>query len=156
MSNVTPILRKALLYGAASTLIVAVLGSALGYFTAGPDGVITALVGAGLAAVFMGLTAASILLAGRLVKGGPASAAYYGIVLGVWSLKLVLFLLLALAIRDQPWLNAYIFFWVVIAAVIGSLIADALALQRSRVPYVGDIDLPRPDGPVVRPPGRAG
>ena len=34
------------------------------------------------------------------------------------------------------------FFGSVIVAVLGSLVVDVLAFQRSRVPYVSDIDLP--------------
>jgi hypothetical protein len=39
-------------------------------------------------------------------------------------------------------MNAYVFFAAVIAAVLGSLIADIVAFQRSRVPYVSDVELP--------------
>jgi hypothetical protein len=35
-----------------------------------------------------------------------------------------------------------VFFWAVIAAVIGTLIADVVAIARTRIPYVSDVKLP--------------
>ena len=90
----------------------------------------------------MGVTAASILLAARLTTGDPGSPLFFGVVLGAWVLKLVVFLIAAIWLRTQDWLDPYVFFGSVIVAVLGSLVVDVLAFQRSRVPYVSDIDLP--------------
>jgi hypothetical protein len=138
----SPILVASLRYGGIVTIAIAVLGATIGFLVAGPSGVASALVGASLAAVFMGLTAASILLAARFSRNDPPGTAYFGIILGVWFFKLVLFLVLMIFLRGQHWLNPSVFFGAVVAAVIGSLIADGLAIARTRVPYVGDIDLP--------------
>jgi hypothetical protein len=138
----SPILINSLRYGGMLTIAIAVLGATIGFLVAGWSGVVSALIGASLAAVFMGLTAASILLAERYTRNDPPGTAYFGIILGAWFLKLVLFLVLMIFLRGQHWLNPYVFFGAVLAAVIGSLIADGLAIARTRVPYVGDIDLP--------------
>jgi hypothetical protein len=137
-----PILVNSLLYGGIVTIAIAVLGATIGFLVAGPSGVVSALIGASLAAVFMGLTAASILVAARFSRIDPPGTAYFAIILGAWFLKLVLFLILMIFLRGQHWLNPYVFFGAVLAAVIGSLIADGLAIARTRVPYVGDIALP--------------
>jgi hypothetical protein len=140
--NASSVLTKALLYGGVVTAVIAIAGAVIGYFASGTDGVVSALVAAIVTAVFLGLTAVSILVASRVTQGKDSSTAYFGIVLAVWFLKLVLFVVVAMILRDQPWLNSYVFFGVVIVTVVGSLLADAVALQRTRVSYVGDVALP--------------
>jgi hypothetical protein len=53
----------------------------------------------------------------------------------------VIFLVLIISLRGATWLNPTIFGFTIIAAVLGTLIVDALALQRGRVPYT-DVALP--------------
>ena len=132
----------ALRYGAILTVGVAVLGSVVGLLIAGLPGVFSVLVGAVMAAVFMGLTAASVLVASRLSRGRPAGGLYFGIILGTWVVKLVVFAAIAFLVRDLPWMQPYLFFTAVLVVVLGSLVGDAIALRRARVPYVGDIALP--------------
>ena len=98
--------------------------------------------GAALSAVFLGLTALSMLVAGRLTTGDGTGPLFYGVVLGVWVLKLVAFVVAAIWLRGQSWMDPVVFFWAVIAATAGSLIADVVAVQRARMPYVSDVDLP--------------
>ncbi|MDQ1571468.1 MAG: hypothetical protein QOF79_2142 [Actinomycetota bacterium] len=154
--SVTPILTRALRYGGILALAVAVVAGAVGLIVAGVPGLVGGLLGAALAAVFLGLTAGSMLLAGRVTKGDTTSPVFFGIVLGVWLLKLVLFVVAAIVLRGQHWLDPYVFFAAVIAAVIGSLITDVVAFQRARVPYVSDIELPGQTKPSVAPRDGAG
>ena len=154
--SVTPILTRALRYGGILALAVAVVAGAVGLIVAGVPGLVGGLLGAALAAVFLGLTASSMLLAGRVTKGDTTSPVFFGIVLGVWLLKLVLFVVAAIVLRGQHWLDPYVFFAAVIAAVIGSLITDVVAFQRARVPYVSDIELPGQTKPSVAPRDGAG
>jgi hypothetical protein len=154
--SVTPILTRALRYGGILALAVAVVAGAVGLIVAGVPGLVGGLLGAALAAVFLGLTAGSMLLAGRVTKGDTTSPVFFGIVLGVWLLKLVLFVVAAIVLRGQHWLDPYVFFAAVIAAVIGSLITDVVAFQRARVPYVSDIELPGQTKPPVAPRDGAG
>jgi hypothetical protein len=154
--SVTPILTRALRYGGILALAVAVVAGAVGVIVAGVPGLVGGLLGAALAAVFLGLTAGSMLLAGRVTKGDTTSPVFFGIVLGVWLLKLVLFVVAAIVLRGQHWLDPYVFFAAVIAAVIGSLITDVVAFQRARVPYVSDIELPGQTKPSVAPRDGAG
>jgi hypothetical protein len=60
----------------------------------------------------------------------------------------VVFIIAAIALRGISTVNPYVFFAAVLATVIGSLIADIVALVRTRVPYVSDVLLPGdPGGP---------
>ena len=56
------ILARALVYGGILAVAIAVVGSVVGYIAAGGPGLVSALIGAGLTAILMGLTALSILL----------------------------------------------------------------------------------------------
>jgi hypothetical protein len=136
------VLVLSLRYGTIVTVAVAAVGSVVGFVLAGVPGLVSALVGALLAAVFMALTAASMLIATRVSGGSALSGKYFGIIAGAWLIKLPAFIVIALLLRGQPWLNPYLFFGAAVIALIGTLVADGLALQRARVPYVGDIALP--------------
>jgi len=145
--SVTPILTRSLRYGALVALAVAVVAGVVGLFVSGVPGLLGAVAGSVLAAVFLGLTAASMLLASRAAKGDGASPVYFGVVLGMLAVKFVVFLVLMLWLRGQDWLDLRVFAGAVIAAVLGSLIADMVAFARARVPYVSDVRLPGEEGP---------
>jgi hypothetical protein len=136
------IVTLSLKYGAVLTGAMLVLGGAIGFLVAGVPGLVSALIGAGLTAVFMGFTAGSILLAARVTKGDGLNPLFYGIVLGVWALKIVVFFLIMLSLSNVAWLDARILFGSVIVAVAGSLIVDLVAFARARVPYASNVELP--------------
>lgn len=140
--TVAPLLTRALLYGAIVAVAVAVVAGTIGVLTSGLPGLFGGLLGAALSAVFLGLTAVSILIAGRVTRGDAGNPVFFGIVLGVWVLKLVAFVIAAILMRGWDDVDPVVFFWAVIAAVLGSLIGDIVALARTRIPYVSDIDLP--------------
>ena len=136
------ILARALVYGGILTVAIAVIGSIIGYLVAGGPGLVSALIGAGLTALFMGFTALSILLAARVTKGEASSTLFFGIVLGVWLLKFIVFIVILVLLRDQPFIEPLVMFFAILAAVIGSLVVDVVAYVGARVPYVGDVQLP--------------
>lgn len=147
--SVAPILTRALRYGAIVAIAVAVVAGGIGLAVAGLPGLLGGLGGAALAAVFLGLTAASMLIAGRVTKGDTGGPAFFGIVLGVWALKFIVFIVVALLFRGQAAVDPYVFFFAVIAAVIGSLVADVVAFITARVPYVSDVVLPGEEPPIL-------
>ncbi|MBI5160989.1 MAG: hypothetical protein HY996_06210 [Micrococcales bacterium] len=149
--STAPVFHTALLGGGIVAATVAIVGGGIGVLVDGQRGLLGALVGAGLAGVFLGITAASMLFAARVARGDLTSPVYFGIVIAVWFVKLVLFTVVAVLLRGANGLNPYVFFFCVIAAVIGSLLVDCVAVARSRVPYVSDIELPGPAGPLGRP-----
>ena len=137
-----PVLTLALRYGAVATAIVAIGGGVIAWLAGGVPGLVGALVGAGLAAVFLGLTTVSMLVAGRVTRGDSANPVFFAIVLGAVGVKFLLFLVFAIWLRGQTWLDPRAFAFTAIAAVIASLAGDVLAFLRARVPYVSDVRLP--------------
>jgi hypothetical protein len=95
-----------------------------------------------MAAVFLSITALSILIANRFIGSDLFVGLFFGIVLGGWIVKFVLFLVLAILLRDQPWINPVVLFLSLIAGVIGSLVVDMIVVFRSRIPYASDVTLP--------------
>jgi hypothetical protein len=99
----------------------------------GPIGALSVVIGAVMAAVFLGITAASILVAIKY-----DIVAFFAIVLGAWLIKFVIFLVLAILLRDQPWINISSLFLALIAGVIGSLVVDVVVVMKTRMPYISD------------------
>ena len=60
-----PVLRRALLWGLLANAGIALIGGVLGGLTAGTSGAVSAVIGAAMGFVFLGLTAASMLIAVR-------------------------------------------------------------------------------------------
>jgi hypothetical protein len=139
-----PMLKRALIYGSILAAAIAVVGSLIGFLVDGIPGLLGALVGAAMTAVFLGLTAGTILLASHVAKGELFSPAFFGIVMGGWLLKLLVFLGLVVLLAGQDFLNPVVMFVTIVVAVLGSLAVDVLAFTRTRVPYV-DVKLPCED-----------
>jgi hypothetical protein len=137
-----PVLRRALLWGAVLAAVIAVVGGLIGFVVAGSEGLVSALLGTLIAVVFMGITAGSILLANRFAGSDVFVGAFFGIVLGGWLLKFILFIVLVVVLRDADWLNPVVLFLSIVAGVIGSLVVDVLVVARSRLPYASDAQLP--------------
>ena len=128
-----PVLKRSLLFGFLFAAVIAVVGGGLGWLSVGPIGALSVVIGAVMASVFLGITAASILVAIKY-----DIVAFFAIVLGAWLLKFVLFLVLAVALRDQPWINTTALFLALIAGVIGSLVVDVVVVMKTRMPYISD------------------
>lgn len=139
-----PLLRRALIFGGLFAVALAVFGALVGFLAAGAIGVVSALIGAAMAGVFLGITAGSIILASKYDV-----VAFFGIVMGAWLLKFVLFLLLALSLRDQPWIDATVMFLTLVVGVVGTLVVDMVVVAKSRMPYL-DISLPTRSGEPPR------
>ena len=129
-------IRSSLILGGIITAGIAIVGGVIGFNVDGWTGVISALIGAVIAFVFMGVTAASILMGQKLSGGSIASGLFFATVLGAWLLKFVLFLVAIFVIKNVTELNPVIALVSVIAAVIGALISDVVAVSRARVPVV--------------------
>jgi hypothetical protein len=139
-----PVLRRALLWGGVLAAVIAVVGGIVGFAVAGTEGLVSALLGTLIAVVFMGITAGSILLANRFAGSDLFVGAFFGIVLGGWLLKFILFIVLVVLLRGAEWLDPVVLFLAIVAGVIGSLVVDVLVVARSRLPYASDVQLPPP------------
>ncbi|MBD8022108.1 hypothetical protein [Microbacterium gallinarum] len=138
----TPILRTVLVWGGVVTGALAVLGGLIGFLVAGTNGLWSALVGVLVAAAFLLITVASILIANRWYGDPLYVPLFFGIVLGGWILKFIVFIVLLLVLRGQPWIEPMVFFLAVVVGVLASLMVDVVVLLRMRVPHVSDVTLP--------------
>jgi hypothetical protein len=139
-----PVLRRALAWGGLLAAIILVVSAMLGLVFAGLPGLFGALIGTVMAVVFMGITAASILLANRFAGSDLFVGAFFGIVLGGWLLKFIVFIVLVVLLRDATWLDTTVLFLSLVAGVIASLVVDVLVVAKSRLPYASDVELPKP------------
>jgi len=154
----TPILRATLAWSAVVTTALAVIGSVIGYVVAGQEGLWSALAGVVLAALFLAITALSILIANRWFGNDLYVPIFFAIVLGGWILKLVVFIIVLLVVRGQPWVNPTVFFIALVVGILASLVIDIVVMLRMRMPHVSDITLPgegssSADEPGSPPPG---
>jgi hypothetical protein len=138
----TPIFRQSLKWGAIASLAIAVLGGGIGYIVDGTIGLTSALIGTALALLFLSITAGSILFANRFFGSDLYVPIFFGVVLGGWIVKFALFLILALLLKDQPWINPVVLFLSVIVGVLVSLVIDVVIVSRSRMLYASDVTLP--------------
>lgn len=108
---------------------IALLGGVLGFFVASVAGLVSALIGAAMALVFVSMTALSVWLGGKLSLGG-----FFGVVLGGWIAKLLLFIGLVLLLKGAAFIVGPILFICVVVSVIGSLALDAIVVMKTRIP----------------------
>jgi hypothetical protein len=141
-----PVLKRALKYGALLAVAIAVVMGVIGWIVSGGPGIAGALVGTAMAVVFLGITAASILLANRFSGSDMFVGAFFGIVLGSWLVKFVVFIVLSLVLKGQPWIDPLILFISIVVGVVGSLLVDVIVVARSRVPYASDVVMPESPG----------
>ena len=123
--------KKVLGQTALLTGLIASLGSLAGYFVVGMNGVVSALIGAGLAFAFGALTVVSMIVGRRLSLAG-----FFGVVMGGWLIKLIGFALLARSLQGAEFINGPVLFLTLVAAILGSLVIDSIAVLSARIPVV--------------------
>ncbi|MFK4836068.1 hypothetical protein ACI3KY_10090 [Microbacterium sp. ZW T2_14] len=138
----TPILRTVLVWSGTVTAVLAVVGAVVGFLVAGTTGLWSALAGVLVAAVFLGITGASILIANRWYGNELYVPIFFGIVMGGWILKFVVFIAILFILRGQPWIEPAVFFVALVVSVLASLAIDVVVMLRMRVPHVSDVELP--------------
>ncbi|WP_341975190.1 hypothetical protein [Microbacterium sp. LWO13-1.2] len=148
----TPILRRTLIWSGVATAVLAVIAGALGFVFAQGEGLVSGLLGVVLAALFLAITAISILVANRWYGDPIYVQLFFAIVLGGWLLKLGVFFLIMVLVSGQPWIHPTVFLLSIVAGVLMSLVIDAIVLMRMRLPIVSDASLPT-EVPEDRAPG---
>lgn len=134
-SSSTQVFGKALKLSALLVVSVAVICSIIGFLVIGIDGLWTALIGSAIALVFTSLTVLSVLFGARLPLGG-----FYGLVLGGWLLKIVLFAVLMAALQRTDFIHGPTLFFAIVLSVLGSLGIDSWVVLRSRIPTIDSRD----------------
>jgi hypothetical protein len=125
------VFKKALAQGALLIGLIATIGSTAGYFVDSRTGVLSALIGSGLALVFTSLTLLSMLIGRKLSLAG-----FFGVVMGGWLVKLVGFAVLVGSLRGADFINGPVLFFTLVAAILGSLAIDSVAVLSARIPVV--------------------
>lgn len=123
--------KKVLGQTALLTGLIASLGSLAGYFVEGMNGVVSALIGAALSFAFGALTVISMMVAAKLSLAG-----FFGVVMGGWLVKLIGFALLARSLTGAEFINGPVLFLTLVAAILGSLVIDSIAVLSARIPVV--------------------
>lgn len=134
MPTSQPLLLRAVKWGVIVSILLVVIFAGIGWLVSGMTGVIGGAIGAGIAGLFLTLTAGSIAFANRFSSSPAFLQIFFSIVMGAWLLKIVVFLAAALLLRDQPWLNPTMMFIGVIVGVVVSLTANAIVFARGRIP----------------------
>ena len=147
MNSATPILKRVVLWGGILGVGIAVLGSIIGLLVDAQRGLVSALIGAAIAFGFVAITAVTVLAGIRTSKGDMLHPSFFAIVLGGWFAKFVVFLVIIVLLKDQPWINPVVLFLTVVIGVAGSLVVDVVVIARSRLPYVSDVTLPGDEKP---------
>lgn len=123
--------RKVLVQSSVLTGGIALASSALGFAFAGQGGLISGLIGSVLTLVFSALTVLSVWFGGRLSLGG-----FFGVVLGGWVLKLVIFIAIVATLKSAAFINGPVLFFSLVASILGTLTLEALTVLRSRIPLI--------------------
>jgi hypothetical protein len=137
--NVSQILTKVLKYTGLLAVLLVVVGGTIGFLVDGTDGLVSVLLGTAVAILFSAVTAASMIVAVKFQL-----AAFFGIVMGSWLLKMVLFIVALLVLRDLSFINPVALFISLVVAIVGTVAIDTLVVTKSRVGYVSDVTLPGP------------
>lgn len=137
-----PVLRKTLLWSAVLTVVLAVAGAIVGALVAGTSGLWSAVAGIVLSAVFLAITAITILGANRWYGDPLYVPIFFGGVLGGWLLKFIIFFILLFMLRGLDWFDPQIFFVAVVVSIAFTLLIDVIVLSRTRLPYASDVKLP--------------
>ena len=109
-------------------IAIAVIGGGVGLLVAGVSGLLSGLIGAALALLFSTMTALSVKFGGKLSLGG-----FFGVVLGGWIFKMVLFIAIVAALRGANFIDGPVFFFTLVASILGTLVIDSLIVLKSRI-----------------------
>ena len=127
-SSTTEVFSAVLKQGLLLVLAIAVIGGGVGLLVAGVSGLLSGLIGAALALLFSTMTALSVKFGGKLSLGG-----FFGVVLGGWIFKMVLFIAIVAALRGANFIDGPVFFFTLVASILGTLVIDSLIVMKSRI-----------------------
>lgn len=127
-SSTSEVFSAVLKQGLLLVLAIAVIGGGVGFLVAGVSGLLSGLIGAALALLFSTMTALSVKFGGKLSLGG-----FFGVVLGGWIFKMVLFIAIVAALRGANFIDGPVFFFTLVASILGTLVIDSLIVMKSRI-----------------------
>ena len=119
------------MYGAFLAIAIAVIGSGVSALTVGLPGVYAALIGAAISTSFSLMTIFSVWFGSKLPLNG-----FYALVLGGWLIKVVLFGVVLAILQGAQSFNGPVFFFAIVAGVLGGLGIDSWLVLKARLPTV--------------------
>jgi len=144
----TQVAKRAVQFGSIVAVVIAVAGAGIGYAVAGMNGLWSGLIGAILSALFMGLTAVSIMIGQRAQRKTGDSTIFFAIIAGVWLFKLIAFGVAIFALRGADFIQPAVFGVTIIVAVLASLVVDVWVFWRTRETIV---PVPKSENPAENP-----
>ncbi|MBL3681452.1 3-oxoacyl-ACP reductase [Leucobacter aridicollis] len=139
MPSSQPMLLRGVRWGIIATVASMIVFAAVGFFVSGTNGLVGGLIGAAIGGALLLATVGSIAFANRFVQSAVYLQIFMGIVMGTWVLKLVAFVVAALLLRDQPWLDPKMLFIALVATIIVSIVIDTVIVAKARVPYSANL-----------------
>nr|WP_209706768.1 3-oxoacyl-ACP reductase [Leucobacter exalbidus] len=133
MPTSQPVLLRAVKWGIVVSILLIVVFAAIGWFVSGMTGVVGGAIGAGIAGIFLTLTAGSIAFGNRFSASPAYLQIFFSIVMGAWLLKIVVFIAAAMLLKDQEWLNSTMLFLGIIIGVVVSLAVNVVVFARGRI-----------------------
>ena len=131
ISSADQLFKSVLIRGSLLIALTAGVGSGVGFLVAGTTGVTSALIGSALALFFTSLTLISVMLGRKLSLAG-----FFGVVMGGWLVKLIGFALAVGALTGATYIDGPVLFFTLVAAIMGSLVIDSIAVLRARIPVI--------------------
>jgi len=144
--NASQVIRKALFWGAVWTSLVGTVAAVVGALVADLSGVLGALVGVAIGFAFLALTPLSIIWGLKLGHGNMLEPGFFAVVLGMWLVKVVIFLVLIFWLGDLSWAHRETLFLTIVVSLLVGLMTDVVVMMRSRMPYL-DVSLPSDSPP---------
>lgn len=135
MPTSQPMLLRGVKWGVIVTVSAMVVFAIVGYLMSQTGGLVGGLIGAAIGGVLLLATVGSIAFANRFVASPMYLQIFMAIVMGTWVLKLVAFVVAAILLRDQPWLDPQVLFIALVATIVASIVIDTIIVAKARVPY---------------------
>ena len=132
-SSTSEVFSAVLKQGLLLVLGIAVIGGGVGFLVAGVSGLMSGFIGAVLALLFSTMTALSVKFGGKLSLGG-----FFGVVLGGWIFKMVLVIAIVAGLRGADFIDGPVFFFTLVASILGTLVIDSLIVMKSRITVGSD------------------
>lgn len=127
-------------WGTVGSVIVMVVAAGIGWLIAGTPGLWGAILGIAIPVAFYSITVIVALVTLR-VRPGVFGAA----ILGSWIVKIALLVVVLAILSRTDFYNRGVFFVAFLIGTIGYLVAEALIVVKTRVPFI------EPSQPTIEP-----
>lgn len=145
-----PTFRAGLIWTTVAGAVVLVAAAIIGWFVDTSAGMWSGVLGALIGALFPIITVASLLFGNRWYGTPRFLQMFFGITMGVFIVKVVVFLVAIAVVVGLPWVNLLVFYFALVAAAVSSLVIDVVIVSRMRISGASDVALPGDDDEAPR------